>query len=66
MMRLAKKEAIRYALVWGMLVAGLALMALKVMLPPDGRRNDGNNSSFTATHSGVSSVFFWRTSPWSG
>ena len=53
MMRLAKKEAIRYALVWGMLVAGLALMALKVMLPPDGRRIDAIIVHCTATPPGM-------------
>ena len=53
MMRLAKKEAIRYALVWGMLVAGLALMALKAMLPPDGRRIDAIIVHCTATPPGM-------------
>ena len=53
MMRLARNEAIRYALVGGMLVAGLALMALKAMLPPDERRIDAIIVHCTATPPGM-------------
>lgn len=48
-MRLAMKEAIRYALFGGILVAGLALMALKTTLPPDERRIDAIIVHCTAT-----------------
>ena len=49
MMRRTKKQAIQYASVVGMLVAGLALMALKAFLPHNERRIDAIIIHCTAT-----------------
>lgn len=53
MMKPAKKKAIQYALIGGILVAGLALMALKAMLPDDGRRINAIIVHCTATPPGM-------------
>ena len=52
-MRRTKKQAIQYASVVGMLVAGLALMALKAFLPDEGRRIDAIIVHCTATPPGM-------------
>ena len=49
MMKLTKNQAIQYAMVMGILVASLALMALKAFLPHDERRIDAIIVHCTAT-----------------
>ena len=53
MMKLAKKQAIQYAHILGVLVAGLALMALKAFLSPEERRIDTIIIHCTATPPGM-------------
>ena len=49
MMKRVKKQAIQYATLVGMLVAGLALMALKAFMPPGERHIDAIIVHCTAT-----------------
>lgn len=46
-------QAVQYVLIGGMLAAALALMALKMMQPPDGRRIDAIIVHCTATPPGM-------------
>ena len=57
MMRRTKKQAIQYAIIIGILVAGLALMALKAFLPHDERRIDAIIVHCTATPPGMKVTF---------